>query len=210
MPAPAGRFVPRPPQSLGSSNNNNAMPNRGVSNPTMSSRTGASEPTQTAMNHNVPRPPQSGVRSLSQPSTSPLSRSMPQSAVGNINRPTTTARNTVPNAAPRSYSTPYFGRERPAARRVRWDKSHLHRATTPQPRAAGTTPPVPITAEDMATTADIAATAPRRPTEDHPTEARRPRLQRTVLQRILRWWPQLLRAVVPQFGFLRRRRRLSR
>ena len=37
MPAPAGRFVPRPPQSLGSSSTA-AMSNRGVSSPTMASR----------------------------------------------------------------------------------------------------------------------------------------------------------------------------
>jgi hypothetical protein len=111
MPAPAGRFLPRPPQSLG---NSSPTSNRAVSGPTMANRSGASEPTQTAMNHNVPRPPQGGARTMSQPSTSPLSRSMPQASGGNASRPTTSARNTVPNTS-RSYSTPYFGRGTPSS-----------------------------------------------------------------------------------------------
>ena len=122
MPAPAGRYVPRPPQSLGSSNTA-AMSSRGVSSPTMN-RITPSEPAQTAMNHNVPRP-QSGTRSLSEPSVarpgvassnSPMSRSVPRPPQGSVSRPTMSARNTVPNssALPRSYSTPYFGRGTPS------------------------------------------------------------------------------------------------
>ena len=124
MPAPAGRFVPRPPQSMG---NSSTMSSHGVSSPTMASRNGASEPAQAAMNHNVPRPPQSGVRSLSQPSstraggatssTSPLSRSAARPSQGSVSRPAMSARNTAPttSAAPRSYSTPYFGRGTPSS-----------------------------------------------------------------------------------------------
>jgi Family of unknown function (DUF6600)/FecR protein len=121
MPAPAGRFVPRPPQSLG-----NSSP---ASSSTMS-RNVPSATTQMAMNHNVPRPPQSGTRSLSGPATgatartgsapsSPLSRSASRPAQGSISRPSSmmSARNTVPNtySAPRSYSTPYFGRNMPSS-----------------------------------------------------------------------------------------------
>ena len=123
MPGPAGRFVPRPPQSFGTSNTG-AMSSRGVSSPSMN-RIAPSEPAQTAMNHNVPRPPQSGTRSVSGPSmarpgvaasTSP-SRSVPRPPEGSVSRPTMSARNTVPNssAAPRSYSTPYFGRGTPSS-----------------------------------------------------------------------------------------------
>jgi hypothetical protein len=123
MPAPAGRFVPRPPQSLG---NSSTMSNHGVSSPTMASRNGALAPTQTAMNHNVPRPPQGGVRSLPEPSTSraggatsstsPQSRSVTRPSEGSVSRPTMSARNTAPtpSASPRSYSTPYFGRGTPS------------------------------------------------------------------------------------------------
>jgi hypothetical protein len=122
LPAPAGRFIPRPPQSLGNSNTA-AMSSRGVSNPTLANHNAP----QIAMNHNVPRPPQGSVRPLSEPSTgssrgampstSPVSRSVPRPPAGSFNRPTMTARNTVPNgsSAPRSYSTPYFGRRTPSS-----------------------------------------------------------------------------------------------
>jgi FecR protein len=124
MPAPAGRYVPRPPQSLGSSNTA-AMSSRGVSSST-TNRITSSEPAQTAMNHNVPHPSQNGTRSLSETSVarpgaassnSPMSRSVPRPPQGSMSRPTVSARNTVPNssAAPRSYSTPYFGRGTPSS-----------------------------------------------------------------------------------------------
>jgi FecR protein len=124
MPAPAGRYVPRPPQSLGSSNTA-AISSRGVSSPAMN-RITSSGPAQTAMNHNVPQPQQSGTRSVSQPtmarpgvasSNSPMSRSVPRPPQGSMSQPTVSARNTVPNsaAAPRSYSTPYFGRGTPSS-----------------------------------------------------------------------------------------------
>ena len=124
MPQPAGRFVPRPPQSL-SNSNTAAMSNHGVSSPAMSSRNAPSQPAQMAMNHNVPRPPQNGVRSLSEPSStrsgaatpskSPMSRSVPRPSEGSVSRATTTAHNTVPNmSSSRSYSSPYFGRSTPS------------------------------------------------------------------------------------------------
>jgi hypothetical protein len=128
LPAPAGRFIPRPPQSL-SNSNTSAMSSHGVSSPTMSSRNVPSS-TQVAMNHNIPRPPQGSVRPLSEPSSnaaarsggvtrslSPPSRSVPRPSEGNFSRPTMTARNTVPgsSAAPRSYARPYFGRSMPSS-----------------------------------------------------------------------------------------------
>jgi hypothetical protein len=130
LPAPAGRSVPRPPQSIGNSNPG-AMSNRGISNPTVANRNAP----QMAMNQNVPRPPQSGVRSFSAPSagarpgavapsSSPLSRSVLRPPAGSISRPTMSARNTVPNVstpprsygssnAPRSYGNSNMGRSMP-------------------------------------------------------------------------------------------------
>ena len=87
MPQPAGRNVPRPPQSLGNSNST-AMSNRG-SSATAPNRNNAP---QTGMNRNVPRPPE-----------------------GNVNRPTMNAHNTVPNmsSVPRSYGSSNMGRGAP-------------------------------------------------------------------------------------------------
>jgi hypothetical protein len=122
LPAPAGRFVPRPPQSLGNSNTA-AMSTHGVNSSTMAGRNDKPGP-QTAMNQNIPRP-QNGVRSISEPSAarfggvtsspSPASRSVPRPPMGSVSRPATSAHNTVPNtsASPRSYSSPYFGRGTP-------------------------------------------------------------------------------------------------
>jgi hypothetical protein len=110
-PQPAGRSVPRPPQSLGNSNSA-AMSNRGVSSPAVANRNAP----QMAMNHNVPRPPASGERSFSGPSSgarsggmaplsSPGSRSVPRPPVGS-------ARNAGPgtSTAPRSYGSSNLGR----------------------------------------------------------------------------------------------------
>ncbi|HLW88374.1 MAG TPA: DUF6600 domain-containing protein [Terriglobales bacterium] len=88
IPAPAGRNVPRPSQSVGSLNHgaNPRPPNNA------SSAQSKTEPAQMAMNRNVPRPPQSSMRSYAG-SSSPYfgSRSVP--------RPTGQVQ-----PAPRSYS----------------------------------------------------------------------------------------------------------
>jgi hypothetical protein len=84
MPAPAGRFVPRPPQS--------GM--RSLSEPATgtTARSGGTMPSTSPM-RSVPRPPEGSV---SRPAT------------------TMSAHNTVPNtSASRSYSAPYFGRGTP-------------------------------------------------------------------------------------------------
>jgi len=103
LPQPAGRFVPRPPATLGSS----SAPMR-------------SEPTLIASNHNVPRPPQSLGRVSSEPShmtggasaiSSPMSRTVPQPPQGNFNRPVMTAHNSMPNTSSTSRS---FGNTSPA------------------------------------------------------------------------------------------------
>jgi hypothetical protein len=100
-PAPAGRSVPRPPQSLGNSNSA-AVSNHGISSPTAANHNNP----QMAMNNNVP-----ASRGVTQPSTSP-SRSVPRPPEGSAGRPTMSAHNTPPSmsSAPRSYSSPYFGR----------------------------------------------------------------------------------------------------
>jgi FecR protein len=84
MPAPAGRFVPRPPQS--------GM--RSLSEPATgtTARSGGTMPSNSPM-RSVPRPPEGRV---GRPAT------------------TMSAHNTVPNtSASRSYSAPYFGRGTP-------------------------------------------------------------------------------------------------
>jgi hypothetical protein len=88
-PAPAGRFVPRPPQS---------------------SVRSLSEPTTSA----TARP---GASRFGASTTSPMPRSVPRPPESSVNRPTMTAHNTIPSpsAAPRSYSTPYFGRSTPSS-----------------------------------------------------------------------------------------------
>jgi hypothetical protein len=117
MPAPAGRFIPRPPQSLANSSG------RGLT----SAPARRSEPAQMAMNHNIPRPPQGGMRPLSQPSgsmarptgrmpmTSSLSRSVPRPPAGSFSRPTMTAHNIAPSMPGRSYSSPSYGRSMPSS-----------------------------------------------------------------------------------------------
>jgi hypothetical protein len=120
-PAPAGRFIPRPPQSF-SNSNTSAMSSHTTSSPAMANR----NLPQIALNRNIPRPPQGGVRSLSEPSIGATSRSgavtpstprsVPRPPQGSFNRPTTTAHNTFPSTstAPRSYPSPSFGRNMPS------------------------------------------------------------------------------------------------
>ena len=119
-PSSAGRFIPRPPASLGNSNPGSF--GRGL---TTDAR--RPQPTQMAMNRDIPRPPQGGVRSLSQPSvpsarsggsmssTSPLSRSVPRPPEGRFTRPSMTAHNLAPDNSPRSYGRPSFGRSMPSS-----------------------------------------------------------------------------------------------
>jgi len=76
-PAPAGRYVPRPPQSLSGSNGSRPSSAAGVNET-------RNQTSQMAMNHNVPRPP-----------------------AGSISRPMDSARSAAPNSAGRpAYSVP--------------------------------------------------------------------------------------------------------
>jgi hypothetical protein len=116
-PASAGRFIPRPPASLG-----NSRP--GSFGRGLTAEPARSRPTQIAMNRDIPRPPQGGVRSLSQPnlnarsgmpSASPLSRSVPRPPQGSFTRPSMTTHNIAPYNSPRSYGSPSFGRSMPSS-----------------------------------------------------------------------------------------------
>jgi hypothetical protein len=111
MPQPGGRFVPRPPASLGNSNLG-TMPSRAATSPAMSGRGVSSSPTRSdptlmALNHNVPRPPQSFGRVSAEPSRnmgaaqtslSPMSRNVPRPPAGSFNRPVMSAHNIAPSA----------------------------------------------------------------------------------------------------------------
>jgi len=113
-PAPGGRYVPRPPQSMRSSN----MGSRNVAGMNQP----RTEPSQTAMNHNVPRPPANArIGSASSERSGSFNSS---SRSGEVPHPTTSARNTNPSmgsygssrsvprpSAPvtRSYSEPSSG-----------------------------------------------------------------------------------------------------
>ena len=101
-PAPAGRYIPRPPQSF-SGNSANRPENTAGSNAARPSSVGRTQPTQTAMNnHYVPRPPASN--SVSRTPSEPAGNSRP--SAGNMTRPennvprptTTSARNSMPSA----------------------------------------------------------------------------------------------------------------
>jgi len=103
LPLPGGRFVPRPPASLGSSNTATR-----------------SEPTLMASNHNVPRPMQNPGRISTEPSrmtggtpatSSPMSRNVPRPPQGSFNRPVMTAHNSMPSTSSTSRS---FGNSSPA------------------------------------------------------------------------------------------------
>jgi hypothetical protein len=124
----------RPTATAASSHNTGTPAARSTATPA-ASRAPEGQPTSARSlpqpaGRSVPRPPQGGVRSLSQPSTgatarsggvtpstSPMSRSVPRPPAGSFSRPTMTARNTVPStsSAPRSYSSPYFGRSTPSS-----------------------------------------------------------------------------------------------
>jgi len=124
MPQPGGRFVPRPPASLGNSTLG-TTPSRAATSPAMSGRGVSSNPTRSkpalmASNHNVPRPPQSFGRVSAEPSRnmgaaqtslSPMSRNVPRPSAGSFNRPVMSAHNIAPSAPASSRS---FGNSSPA------------------------------------------------------------------------------------------------
>lgn len=109
--APAGRSVPRPPQSFNGNSSNRAANSGAVGSnvPRPSSAGGArNEPSQMAMNRNVPRPPTSGMSSRLTPSetggrsASPSYRSVP--------RPSGPVQRSYSSDASRgSYSTRAYG-----------------------------------------------------------------------------------------------------
>jgi hypothetical protein len=102
MPAPAGRFVPRPPQSLGSTA---PMPNHGVSNPTTASTARSGGMPTTSPMRSVPHPPTTMSAHNTYPSAS-ASRSYSTPYFGR-GTPNSVPRPTGQIApAPRSYSAP--------------------------------------------------------------------------------------------------------
>jgi hypothetical protein len=115
-PGPAGRTVPRPPQSLGASDrsapSNSALTHNAASGSVAGgsrSEPGRSEPPQVAMNnHYVPRPPSAGGNIGRPNSESPMSRSMSQPSAGNsAGRPSEMANNNMsrPSSMPHSYGS---------------------------------------------------------------------------------------------------------
>jgi hypothetical protein len=102
MPAPAGRYVPRPPQSLGSSA---SMSNHGVSSPATGSSVRSGGMPSTSPMRSVPRPPTTMSAHNTVPNASP-SRSYSTPYFGR-GTPNSAPRPTGQIArAPRSYSAP--------------------------------------------------------------------------------------------------------